>query len=66
MSAPRLNVYSSAGQYLQDGRGLDPLAAGLVFTILATAYLGTSLRAPALTLRFGRDLIAIGDSSCRS
>lgn len=46
--------------YLQDGRGLDPLAAGLVFTILATAYLGTSLRAPALTLRFGRDLIAIG------
>lgn len=46
--------------YLQDGRGLDPLRAGLIFTILAAAYLATSLRAPALTLRFGRDLIAIG------
>jgi EmrB/QacA subfamily drug resistance transporter len=46
--------------YLQDGRGLDPLRAGLIFTILAAAYLGTSLRAPALTLRFGRDLITVG------
>jgi EmrB/QacA subfamily drug resistance transporter len=46
--------------YLQHGRGLEPLAAGLVFTILAIAYLATSLRAPALTLRFGRDLIAAG------
>ena len=46
--------------YLQDGRGLDPMKAGLVFTILASAYLATSLRAPALTIRFGRDLIALG------
>lgn len=46
--------------YLQDGRGLDPLDAGLVFTILAGAYLLTSMRAPALTLRYGRDLIAVG------
>jgi len=46
--------------YLQDGRGLDPLNAGLVFTVMAAAYLLTSMRAPALTLRFGRDLIAVG------
>jgi MFS family permease len=46
--------------YLQDGQGLDPLQAGLVFTVLAAAYLATSMRAPALTLRFGRDLIGLG------
>jgi EmrB/QacA subfamily drug resistance transporter len=46
--------------YLQQGRGLAPLEAGLVFTILAAAYLVTSLRAPKLTLRYGRDLIALG------
>jgi EmrB/QacA subfamily drug resistance transporter len=46
--------------YLQKGRGLDALEAGLVFTILAVAYLATSFRAPALTLRFGRSLIAAG------
>jgi MFS family permease len=31
-----------------------------VFTILAAAYLVTSLRAPKLTPRYGRDLIALG------
>ena len=46
--------------YLQHGRGLDPLQAGLVFTILAAAYLATSLRAPKLTLRYGRGLIGVG------
>jgi EmrB/QacA subfamily drug resistance transporter len=46
--------------YLQEGRGLSPLQAGAVFTILASAYLATSLPAPALTLRFGRRLIAGG------
>ncbi|HET6966507.1 MAG TPA: MFS transporter [Acidimicrobiales bacterium] len=46
--------------YLQDGRGLDPLQAGLVFTILAAAYLVASVKAPALTLRFGRDLVGLG------
>src|SRR6185503_4164376 len=40
--------------YLQDGRGLDPVAAGLVFTILAAAYLATSLVAPALAARSPR------------
>ena len=46
--------------YLQLGRGLDALQAGLVFTVLAAFYLATSLRAPAMTLRFGRRLIAAG------
>jgi EmrB/QacA subfamily drug resistance transporter len=46
--------------YLQPGRGLEPLQAGLVFTILAGAYLLASMRAPALTLRFGRTLIGAG------
>jgi MFS family permease len=46
--------------YLQQGRGLDPLQAGLVFTILAAAYLVTSLQAPKLTLHYGRRLIASG------
>ena len=34
--------------YLQQGRGLNAVQAGLVFTILAGAYLVTSLRAPRL------------------
>lgn len=46
--------------YLQDGRGLDPLGSGLVFTVLAASYLAASLRAPALTARLGRNLIAVG------
>jgi EmrB/QacA subfamily drug resistance transporter len=46
--------------YLQQGAGLGALQAGLVFSILAVAYLAASLRAPALTLRFGRDLVATG------
>jgi EmrB/QacA subfamily drug resistance transporter len=46
--------------YLQVGRGLDALQAGLVFTVLAAFYLATSLRAPAMTLRYGRRLIAVG------
>jgi EmrB/QacA subfamily drug resistance transporter len=46
--------------YLQLGRGLNALQAGLLFTILAGAYLVTSLRAPRLTLRYGRRLITIG------
>jgi EmrB/QacA subfamily drug resistance transporter len=46
--------------YLQTGRGYSALAAGLVFTILAAAYLASSLRAPALTIRYGRRLVAVG------
>ncbi len=46
--------------YLQQGRGLDALDAGLVFTVLAATYLLASLRAPALTMRFGRALPGVG------
>jgi EmrB/QacA subfamily drug resistance transporter len=46
--------------YLQPGRGLDALQAGLVFTILAAAYLAASMRAPELAARFGRRLPAVG------
>lgn len=46
--------------YLQDGRGLGALDAGLVFTIMAVAFVAASLRAPALTARLGRSLVALG------
>jgi len=46
--------------YLQQGRGLHALAAGLVFTILAGAYLVASIAAPSLTARYGRGVIACG------
>lgn len=46
--------------YLQDGRGLQPLPSGLVFTILAGAYVVTSSLAPSLSSRYGRGLIAAG------
>ncbi len=46
--------------YLQSGRGLKPLTAGLVFTILAVAYVATSMRAPTLTARYGRRTIGVG------
>ena len=46
--------------YLQDGRGLSALQAGLVFTIMAVAFAAVSWRAPAWTVRLGRGLIGIG------
>jgi MFS family permease len=46
--------------YLQQGRGLTALDAGLVFTIMAVAYVAASAQAPALVMRFGRRLLAIG------
>jgi MFS family permease len=42
--------------YLQQGRGLDPLQAGLVFTIMAGAYVVASAQAPQLTARLGRSV----------
>jgi len=46
--------------YLQRGRGLSALDAGLVFTIMAVAYVTASAQAPALVLRFGRRLLGAG------
>jgi EmrB/QacA subfamily drug resistance transporter len=43
--------------YLQFGRGLSALSSGLVFSILAAAYLASSMRAPALVARYGRKVI---------
>jgi EmrB/QacA subfamily drug resistance transporter len=49
--------------YLQLGRGLTALEAGLVFTILAVAYVATSGPAPALTARYGRSVVAAGGAA---
>jgi EmrB/QacA subfamily drug resistance transporter len=46
--------------YLQFGRGLSALTSGLVFSILAAAYLVSSMRAPALVARHGRNVIVAG------
>jgi EmrB/QacA subfamily drug resistance transporter len=46
--------------YLQPGRGLDALQAGLVFTILAGAYLLASMAAPELAAKHGRRIPALG------
>ena len=46
--------------YLQEGRGLNPLQAGLAFSVLAVAFVAVSGPAPALTERFGRAVVAAG------
>ena len=46
--------------YLQQGRGLSALHSGLVFTILAAAYLVASMGAPALATQHGRRVLAAG------
>ncbi len=46
--------------YLQQGRGLTALQAGLVFTILAVAYVAASGPAPGLTARYGRLVVGAG------
>jgi EmrB/QacA subfamily drug resistance transporter len=49
--------------YLQFGRGLSALDSGAVFTILAVAYLVSSMRAPKLLSRWGRNVIVVGATS---
>ncbi|MET7642077.1 MFS transporter [Streptomyces sp. NPDC005426] len=46
--------------YVQQGRGLDALEAGLVFVPIGAGYLAASLLAPRLTARLGRQVIAVG------
>lgn len=46
--------------YLQLGLGLSALQSGLVFSILASTYLVTSMRAAGLVARFGRNVIVTG------
>ena len=45
--------------YLQQGRGMTPIASGLTFSILAAGYLATSLKAPQLVHRFGRRVLMV-------
>ncbi|WP_371480676.1 MFS transporter [Kitasatospora sp. NBC_00315] len=46
--------------YLQQGRGLDALGAGLVFTTIGGGYLLTSTCAHRLAARLGRQVVAAG------
>jgi hypothetical protein len=46
--------------WLQVGQGLSALQSGLVFSVLAGAYLAASLRAPGLLARFGRGVVVAG------
>lgn len=48
--------------YLQQGRHLSPLGSGLVFSMLAVAYLVGTRRAPSLLARIGR-LTVVGGAS---
>lgn len=54
------SFYFVLALYLQDGLGLTPLDAGLVFGVLATGYLATSFRAPALAVRHGSVVVVAG------
>lgn len=60
LAATQASFFVYLALFLQQGRGLDPLEAGLVFTILAVAYVAVSAPAPALTERFGRGVVATG------
>ncbi|WP_433444395.1 MFS transporter [Nonomuraea sp. CA-141351] len=46
--------------YVQDGRHLDALQAGLIFIPIGAGYLAGSLLAPRLAARLGRQVIALG------
>ncbi|MFE6867941.1 MFS transporter [Kitasatospora sp. NPDC057692] len=46
--------------YLQPGRGLDALGAGLVFTAIGLGYLVTSTAAHRVAARLGRQTVALG------
>jgi len=48
------------GLFLQQGRGLSPLRAGLVFKILAGAYLVAAAAAPGLNACWGRLVVTAG------
>jgi EmrB/QacA subfamily drug resistance transporter len=46
--------------YLQQGRGLDALASGVVFTVIGAGYLATSMTAHLLAARMGRHVLTVG------
>jgi MFS family permease len=51
------------GLALQLGRGLSPLASGLVFTIMAGSYLVASMAAPAVVRRYGGRATVVAGAS---
>ncbi|KAA2258040.1 MFS transporter [Solihabitans fulvus] len=46
--------------YLQDGRGLSPLASGTVFGALGLGYIPAALAAPRVAARLGRHVLTVG------
>ncbi|MFI7209862.1 MFS transporter [Micromonospora maritima] len=46
--------------YVQEGRGLDALGAGLIFVAIGVGYLATSVNAHHLARRLGRQVLAVG------
>ncbi|MEO3785562.1 MFS transporter [Actinocorallia sp. B10E7] len=46
--------------YVQEGRGLNALEAGLIFVPIGAGYLAASSLAPRLAARLGRQAIAVG------
>jgi EmrB/QacA subfamily drug resistance transporter len=49
--------------YVQEGEGLNPLQAGLLFTSVGAGYLATSLVAGRLVTQMGRQVVAVGTSA---
>jgi len=58
--AGNASLYFVLALYLQQGLGLAPLDAGLVFTALAVGFVATSLAAPWFARRLGRNAIFVG------
>jgi EmrB/QacA subfamily drug resistance transporter len=54
------SFYLALAIYLQVGRGLNPLQAGLIFVATGAGYLGTSTNARHFAARWGRQVIAVG------
>lgn len=46
--------------FLQYGRGLDPLGAGVVFTALGLGYMATSATAHKFAAKLGRQVLTVG------
>jgi EmrB/QacA subfamily drug resistance transporter len=63
LASVQASFFAYFALYLQMGRGLGALDAGLVFTILAVAYVAASGPAPKLTERHGRAVVAAGGAS---
>lgn len=54
------SFYLALAIYVQFGRGLNPLQAGLIFVATGAGYLGTSTNARHFAARWGRQVIAVG------